>query len=213
MALFIHGGYWQALGREWVSFCARGLNLLGVAVAVPSYDLCPSVPLATILAQMQEAAAFLYRRHGVPLLAAGHSAGGHLAACLLATDWPALDPALPAGMVASALPVSGLFELEPLLPTSVATALRLSREEARRLSPRSWPSPGRPLHAVVGGAESGEYLRQSREMAAAWGGSWEALPGEDHFTVLAPFADPAHPVTVRAAAIAFESHAVRLAGN
>jgi arylformamidase len=147
----------------------------------------------------------------VPLLAAGHSAGGQLAACLLGTDWPALDPSLPAGLVAAALPVSGVFELEPLLGTSIAAGLRLMPEEARRLSPRLWPSPDRPIHAVVGGAESGEYLRQTRDMAAAWGGSWEAVEGADHFTVLAPFADPAHPLTRRAATMAFESRAVRLA--
>ncbi|MBU8537710.1 alpha/beta hydrolase [Falsiroseomonas tokyonensis] len=202
IALFIHGGYWQGLGREFVSHCARGLNLHGVAVAVPSYDLCPQVTLATIVAQIHAAAAMLHRRHGRRLVASGHSAGGHLAAMLLATDWPALDPALPAGLVQAALPISGVFELDPLRHTSIGVALKLDRAEARRLSPRFLPRPAGALHCVVGGAESGEFIRQSREMAAAWRGGCTLLPGADHFTVLAPMADPDSDVVLRAKQLA-----------
>ena len=202
LALFIHGGYWKALDRSFASHCARGLNLRGVAVAVPSYDLCPAVPIGRIVAQMRAAAACLWRRHQRPILATGHSAGGQLAAMLLATDWPALDPALPAGLVHAALPISGVFELEPLLATSVAEGLNLTPAEARALSPRFLPCPGRPIHCVVGGAESGEYLRQSRDMAAAWGGSVEALAGADHFTVIAPLADPDSPLVQHAERLA-----------
>jgi arylformamidase len=202
LALFIHGGYWKALDRSFASHCARGLNLRGVAVAVPSYDLCPTVPIARIVAQMRAAVAFLWRRHQRPILAAGHSAGGQLAAMLLATDWPALDPTLPPGLVRAALPISGVFELEPLLATSVAEGLNLTSGEARALSPRFLPCPGRPIHCVVGGAESGEYIRQSRDMAAAWGGSFEALAGADHFTVIAPLAEAESPLVQQAERLA-----------
>lgn len=202
LVLFIHGGYWKALDRSFASHCARGLNLRGVAVAVPSYDLCPAVPIARIVEQMRAAAAFLWRRHRRPILAAGHSAGGQLAAMLLATDWPALDPALPDGLVHAALPISGVFELEPLLATSVAEGLNLTPDTARALSPRFLSRPGRPIHCVVGGAESGEYIRQSRDMAAAWGGSFEALPGADHFRVIAPLADADSPLAQHAERLA-----------
>jgi arylformamidase len=121
---------------------------------------------------------------------------------LLATDWRALDPALPADLVHAALPISGVFELEPLLATTVADGLNLTAESARALSPRFMPSPGRPLHCVVGGAESGEFIRQSRDMAAAWGGSYAALPGADHFRVIAPLADPASDLAARAERLA-----------
>ena len=202
LALFLHGGYWQAMGREWSSHCARGLNGQGVAVAVPSYDLCPAVTVATIVGQARAAALWLFRRHRRPLLAIGHSAGGQLAALLLATDWRAIDPALPADLVQAALPISGVFELEPLLPTTIGAALRLDPAEARALSPRWHPSPGRPLHCLVGGAESGEFLRQSRDMAAAWGGSCEVAPGANHFTVVAPLADPGSALVARAKRLA-----------
>jgi arylformamidase len=202
LALWIHGGYWKALDRRFSSHCARGLNLRGVAVAVPSYDLCPAVGIGTIVAQMRAACLFLWRRSGRRMLAMGHSAGGHLAAMLLATDWRALDAAAPPDLVHAAFPVSGVFELEPLLGTTIAEGLHLTPDGARALSPRFLPSPGRPLHCVVGGAESGEFIRQSRDMAAAWGGSWEALPGADHFTVVAPFADPDSAVVARAERLA-----------
>lgn len=138
------------------------------------------------------------------MLAMGHSAGGHLTAMLMATDWRGLDPALPADLVPAGLPISGVFELEPLLPTTIAAALRLTPEEARRLSPRYLPPPpaGAALHAVVGGAESDEFRRQTHDFAAAWGGSREEIPGANHFTVLEPLTDPASPLVARAAGMA-----------
>ena len=158
----MHGGYWQSLDRTPFSHLAAGLNAHGVAVAVPSYDLCPQVRLAAIVAEIEQAAAFLHRRHGRPMLAIGHSAGGHLAAMLLAWD---------ARVVPAALPISGLFDLAPLIETSINAALGLDRAEARRLSPLCRPPPGGRLHAVVGGEEGAEYARQSREIARAWGGT------------------------------------------
>jgi arylformamidase len=122
---------------------------------------------------------------------------------LMATDWRAQHPALPADLVPAGLPISGVFELLPLLPTTIATALRLDAAEAIALSPRLLPPPpGAALHAVVGGAESAEFRRQSREFATAWGGTAEELPGLNHFTVLDPLADPASPLVARAAAMA-----------
>lgn len=201
LAMFIHGGYWQALDRSFASHCARGLNAHGVAVAVPSYDLCPTVPLATIVAQMRAAAVFLWRRRGQRLLAMGHSAGGHLAVMLLATDWQAMAPDLPADLVKAALPISGVFDLAPLLSTTIGAGLGLDAEAARALSPRFLAAPARPLHCVVGGAESLEFLRQSQALAEAWGGAYEAQAGANHFTVIAPLAEPQSGLVRRALAL------------
>jgi arylformamidase len=202
VALFIHGGYWQALDGSVFSHLARGFLEHGVALAVPSTDLCPDVTLATMVAQIRAAAVLVHRRTGRRLLATGHSAGGHLAAMLMATDWRAIDPGLPPDLVAAGLPISGLFELAPLLPTTIGAGLRLTEAEAHALSPRYLPPPGLPLHAVVGGAESGEFLRQTRDFAAAWHGTTEVIPGANHFTILAQLADPAAALACRAAAMA-----------
>ena len=192
MALFIHGGYWQALDRSWFSHLARGFVAHGVALAIPSYDLCPQVTLEALTEQVRDAAAFLVRRHGRAVLASGHSAGGHLAAMLLATDWAARG--LPPGAVHGACAISGLFDLAPLLATSVNGALGLDAEATRRLSPLFLPPPGLPLHAVVGEAEGAEYHRQTRSIAAAWDGTWGVLPGANHFTAVAPLTDPSSPL-------------------
>jgi arylformamidase len=203
VVMFIHGGYWQAFDKSWFSHLARGPFRRGVSVAVPSYDLCPDVPLARIVGQMRQAARVLHERDGRPIVAAGHSAGGHLAACLLATDWSLIDRALPAGLVAAAYAISGLFDLEPLVSTSINQALRLDREEARRLSPLHWKAPpGGVLDAVVGEAESYEYHRQSEEIASGWAAQgvstrFEEVTGANHFTIIAPLADPDSAMVAR----------------
>jgi arylformamidase len=118
---------------------------------------------------------------------------------LLATDWAAHG--LPPATVRGALPISGLFDLIPLLSTTVNAPLGLDEAEAKRLSPMLMPSPGLPLHAVVGGEEGAEYTRQSRGIAEAWGGSWAAIPAANHFTVVEPLADPDSALVRRAVAM------------
>jgi acetyl esterase/lipase len=194
VVLFIHGGYWQALDKSSSSHLARGANGRGLTVAVPSYRLAPAATLADIVADIEAAARFVMGRTGRPLVACGHSAGGHLSACLMAGSTAWERP------VRAAMPISGLFDLPPLVSTSVNRALGLTIEEARRLSPLDWPPPtsGR-LAAVVGGAESGEYLRQSRTLAERWGGAgvaarYHEAPGANHFNVIAGLANPDDPL-------------------
>ncbi len=188
IAMFIHGGYWQGMDRAFSSHLARGLLAHGVAVAMPSYDLCPNVTLAVIVEQMRTCAGFLARRHGAPILAAGHSAGGHLAAMIMAAGWP--ERGFPAHPAPQALALSGLFDLVPLVRTSVNGALRMDPETARALSPALLAAPGGHIHAMVGGLEGREYERQSCAIASAWGGTSAVLPDHDHFTIVAELADP-----------------------
>lgn len=207
VVVFIHGGYWQGLDRSSSSHLAAGLNARGIDVAVPGYDLCPEVTIAEVLAQMRAAAREL-ARHGRPLVVSGHSAGGHLAACLLATDWRSVDAALPADVVTAAYAISGLFDLAPLIATPLNIALRLDSATAQAISPIHWPPPQHgSLDAVVGGAESSEFLRQSRMITQAWSKAGVAtrygeIPGANHFTVVAPLTDPNSTMTARLAELA-----------
>src|SRR3982074_2399075 len=105
IVVFIHGGYWQAFDGSFFSHLARGLNAHGINVAIPSYDLCPVVTVDHIIQQMRAAARELARL-GRSLVISGHSAGGHLAACMLATDWPVIDAALPKNVVVAAYAIS-----------------------------------------------------------------------------------------------------------
>jgi len=185
VAVFLHGGYWQALDKSWFSGIAPALLAHGVGLAVPSYDLAPQVKLATILDQMRAALDAITDLSGAPPVVFGHSAGGHMAAAMLSE-----------GRSSAAVAMSGVFELAPLIPTSLNVALKIDEAEAAALSPAGWPAPaGAILDCIVGGAESAEFIRQSRDMARRWGDQgattrFEALTGLDHFTILDPLFDP-----------------------
>jgi arylformamidase len=202
IVVFIHGGYWQALDGSSFSHCARGLNAHGIEVAIPSYDLCPQVTVETIVEQMRAAARELAKL-GRPLVVSGHSAGGHLAACLLATDWAAQDASLTNNLVIAAYAISGLFDLIPLVGTTINKALGLDDRAAKAVSPLFWRPPAHgSLDAVVGETESAEYHRQSRAVAEAWGASglptrYGVVGGANHFTAIAPLADPASEMVLR----------------
>lgn len=201
VALFVHGGYWQYMDKSSFSHLCRGANAHGVTVAVAGYTLCPEATLGGIVEEIRAAVAFVARRLGAPITVFGHSAGGHLTACMLATDWPSFDPVLDARTVAAGMPISGIFDLEPLLSTSLNRNLRLDTAEARRLSPISWSAPaGSALIACVGGDESSEFLRQTRDLVARWGAAGVSaaaveVPGAGHFGVIAPLADPESAMT------------------
>ena len=184
IAMFIHGGYWQGLDKSFMSHMARGLLAHGIAVALPSYDLCPQVRLADIVDQVAAAARVLIARHGRLDVATGHSAGGHLAAMLLAE-----------GLVSAAVPISGLFDLRPLVATSINGLLGLDEAEAWRLSPLARRRPAGLLHALVGGEEGIAYETQSRRIAEAWEGQWESVKGHDHFTIPDELARPDGRIT------------------
>ena len=202
IVVFIHGGYWQAFDGSAFSHLAGGLNAHGIAFAIPSYDLCPAVTIDEIIGEMRLATRELARL-GRSLVMSGHSAGGHLAACMLATDWRAIDASLPERLVTAAYGISGLFDLPPLVKTSINNALKLDDASAKAASPLFWKPPARgSLDALVGGHESAEYFRQSKSIVDAWGRAGVAtrfgtIPDANHFTAIAPLADPESPVVAR----------------
>jgi arylformamidase len=208
VALFIHGGYWQVMDKSSFSHMARGPNERGVTVAVAGYTLCPETTIAGIVGEIRAAVAFVAKRFGRPITVYGHSAGGHLSACMLATDWRAIDPSRGADVIRAAMPISGVFELEPLITTSLNGALRLDAEEARRMSPLFWKVPaGKSVVAYVGGNESSEFLRQTRALVERLRGdgisaSGVEVPSASHFTVIAPLADPESSMTQDLVALA-----------
>jgi arylformamidase len=207
LAMFVHGGWWRSLEPSSFSQMARGLSANGATVAVVGYDLCPNVSIAAIIEQIRRACAFLWQRLGRRMLVYGHSAGGHLAAAMVATDWASLYPKAPPDLVPAGWAVSGVFDLSPLVGISVNQDLRLDAEEARRQSPVYWPLPaGRVFDAVVGGLESSEFKRQSELIAKTWGGKvetrYEEVAGTNHFTVIDALADPQSAMTRRVAELA-----------
>jgi arylformamidase len=198
----IHGGYWRALDKREQSFVASDLSARGALVVVPNYALCPKVSIAHIVMQLVQALAWVWRNAarygGNPdrIVVTGHSAGGHLTAMMLACQWPVFAADLPSDLVKVAVPVSGLFELEPLRHAPfLASDIGLTAAEAIRLSPACLPSPGRgQLRPFVGGLESPEFHRQSRQIRRAWGpkvvAPAQSVPGRHHIDVLHNLNEP-----------------------
>ena len=201
--LFLHGGYWRALDKSDFSFVATPFVAAGYAVAVANYDLCPGVSIATIVDECRRALLWLVREgpeHGVvaaPLVIGGHSAGGHLAAMLFATDWR--THGLAGAPFCAGLSLSGVHALEPLVLSTMNADLGLDESEARRMSPVYLaPKTDVPLLIAAGADETSEFLRQSQLMFDAWPANrpmgrhapW-FVPDRNHFTVVLDYADPA----------------------
>jgi arylformamidase len=206
LAVFIHGGFWRSLDPTHFSQVAKGLNSRGIDVALAGYDLCPQVTIGAIVDEMRAACLYLWKRFAKRLLVFGHSAGGHLAAALFATDWQ--KHGAPEDLVPVATGISGVYELAPLIHTPMNDDFHLNEAEAHRQSPLYWTPPaGRPFDVIVGETESNEFLRQSRTLVDAWGKAgvltrYEAPPGANHFTVIEPLADPASAMVERLAMLA-----------
>jgi arylformamidase len=202
--VFIHGGYWQALDKAEQSFLARCLTEDGVSVALLNYSLCPDVTLETIVAQVRQALLWLARNaaglgaDASRITVSGHSAGGHLLAMLMATDWAAAGARDP---IRAGIAVSGVFELAPLIDTTINQKVGIDDAVAARMSPaRLRPTSKAPLLLVVGENESqAGFHWQTDELIYRWqdaGPRLErlTLAGANHFTVLEGYVDRSSPL-------------------
>lgn len=207
VVIFIHGGYWRSLDKSDHSFVAPALHDMGACVVVVNYALCPGtadqpITIPDIALQMAKASAWVWRHiaaHGGNrnrISVIGHSAGGHLAAMLLACDWKKVGRDLPATWVRKALSISGLFDLEPIRKTPfVQGDLRITPAHVRMASPAKWLRPRQGvLYTVVGADESPEFLRHNRLIHQAWGPKTvpvcEDLPGLNHFSIVTDLTRP-----------------------
>jgi len=205
LLVFIHGGYWRSLDKSDFSWIAPPLLQHGVAVALTNYGLAPQTSIEDIVRQQLTALGWLYRNaqqlrfNPDRIVVAGHSAGGHLTAMMLAALWQQFDSTLPSGLVKAGLAISGLFDLRPLVRAPFVNAdLKLDVKRARALSPINMSSAtSAPLITAVGAAESSEFKRQSSEFGAAWSNNVVRhleLPHSNHLTVCDELANPASPL-------------------
>jgi arylformamidase len=203
--VFIHGGYWRSLDKSDFSFIAPAFREAGAMVVVPNYSLCPAVGIDDIALEMAQALAWTYAHAedigGDPsrIVLVGHSAGGHLAAMLMACDWAAMgrsmNLSLPADLAGRAMSISGLFDLAPLAQTPfLQKDLQLTDDIIELASPARFASPGGKLYALVGALESEEFIRQNGLISERWGKSvvpiCETVPGRNHFDILTDLVDP-----------------------
>jgi arylformamidase len=188
---FIHGGYWQWNDKEASFHIAGGVVPHGVNFVNIEYSLAPSRRMDEICQEIRRAIQWLLdnlaRLGGDPnrLFVGGHSAGGHLTAVAMSNQ-----------RLAGGMPISGLFDLEPIRLSYLNQPLGLDVMEARRNSPiHTLPKAAGRLMVTVGGGELSELQRQSVEYFAAWraaglAGEFVPLPGHDHFSVIDELAQP-----------------------
>ena len=188
---FIHGGYWQWNDKESSFHLAGGVVPLGMNFVNIEYTLAPTKRMTEICQEIRRAVDWLLDHLGQlggdprRLFVGGHSAGGHLTAVAMSNP-----------KVAGGLPISGLFDLEPIRLSYLNQPLGMDVLEARRNSPlHALPKTAGRLLVTAGGGELPELQRQSIDYYAAWRaagltGEFVPMPGHDHFSVIDDFADP-----------------------
>ncbi|SLN23970.1 Alpha/beta hydrolase family protein [Roseivivax jejudonensis] len=188
LLIFVHGGYWRRFGRGDFSHLAEGAVQRHWAVAMPSYDLCPRARISDITRQVASAIAAAARElPDLPIRLAGHSAGGHLVARMLA---PGVLPEDVAARIEHVMPISPLSDLRPLMDTSMNADLGLEPDEAEAESPLFMDPPKTPVTVWVGGDERPAFLDQARWLAEAWSCGHVVDEGRHHFDVIEGLTDP-----------------------
>jgi arylformamidase len=198
--LFIHGGYWQSLSKDDWSAVAAPFVANGMGAVILGYTLCPENTIRGIADEIESAVTSVWHeatRLGIDnakLALAGHSAGGHLTAWCMTIDWTRHH--LPVTPFVSATAISGIFDLEPLVPIYLNEALRLTNEEALAISPAYRARLVRcPFTAVVGSDELEEFHRQNQLIATEWTDVDEwSIPGLNHFTIVDQLTRPDNPL-------------------
>lgn len=187
LVIFFHGGFWVSGSRSDYSHLAAGSVARGLGFGLAGYDLVPAVSMDEVATQAKQAVSFAAETYELPVVVAGHSAGGHLAALAIA------DPESP---VSHGVAISGLFDLSPFLEVKLNRLLGLNATSVQSLSPILMKPPaGASLRTAVGEHETSEFRRQSASMAEAWAEAGAStanteVPGKDHLTVIEGLADP-----------------------
>jgi len=195
--IFIHGGFWMSRSKDDMTFIAEGLVRSGAAVVIIDYALMPGVGMDEIVQQCREAVDWTYRNAASfgadpnRIHVSGNSAGGHLVAMLMSTDWSAFS-GVPDDVIKSGCAMSGIYDLEPIRLTYMQPTLNLTEEDVLRNSPiHLMPSTQAPLIVSMGALESDEFKRHAKSLKGVWENQCTVmeLPGKNHFTINMALAD------------------------
>lgn len=204
VAVFIHGGAWRSGVASDYAFAAELFVRAGAHFVVPDFAPVQDLGgnLALMAAQVRRAVAWVYRnasRFGgdcrrIHVLA--HSSGAHLAGVVLTTDWPG-SFGLPPDLVKGGLVCSGMFDLKPVRLSARSSYVSITDEIEQTCSAqRNLAHLHAPLIVAWGTRETPEFIRQSREFAAAAAAAGKPVQtlvaeGANHFEVIESLADPA----------------------
>ncbi|MFM1881478.1 MAG: hypothetical protein RLZZ344_1712 [Pseudomonadota bacterium] len=229
MLVYIHGGYWRAMSPDYFYFLAPVWNAQGVDVAVIGYDIDVGVGVDQIAAQCRAGLRWLYRHAsdlGVDpahIVVSGHSAGGHLAAMAASEERSQgratggasnsagskpletsasigiKAPLTPLSWLAGCVCLSGVFNLAPLVETSMQEGLKLTDAVIARASPiyrKPYPRMLEDLRLALffGQEEIAGFHEQHAALIKAWNlegrAVTQALAGIHHFSIVDTLVEP-----------------------
>jgi len=199
--IFFHGGYWKSNTKNDFGFVAKTFVPYGITTVVVEYPLIPSVRMGTLIERCCASIEWVWNnadkfggdRNRISI--SGHSAGGHITAMMMQTDWTSYRKGLPKNLIKGGCSISGVSDLEPVRLSFQNNELKFSPEEAAEFSTKFMEPvhPG-PLMAVVGGMEGEEFIRQTIELAEKWSAKgmkvepW-VMKGKHHFTTINQYLD------------------------
>lgn len=193
--VFVHGGYWLDFDRKDWSHLAIGAIQHGWAVAMPSYDLCPSVRISTITQQISQSVQKAASLVDGPIALVGHSAGGHLVARLLDKE---ILPKDVGNRIISVVPISPIADLRPLLETTMNDRFKLDMEKAIAESPIFMKDRYEASVTIaVGADERPVFMKQATMLASAWDADLAIEQERHHFNVIDGLCDPESRVISR----------------
>ncbi|KAG5853641.1 kynurenine formamidase [Anguilla anguilla] len=197
LVIYLHGGYWQFLSKEESGFLAVPLVQKGAVVVAVGYETAPKGGMDLMVSQVRRSVVSVVQQysHISGLYLCGHSAGAHLAAMILSTDWSeySVTP-----QIKGAFLVSGIFDLLPVLSTHVNEQLKMTEEAAVRNSPSrlvaqlKQSSSDCDIVVAMAQNDSPDFRKQSEEYFKALESSGlkvtlEDVPNTDHFSIIEQF--------------------------
>ena len=182
---YFHAGYWQSRDKSGFRFLAPSLTADGFDVAIVNYPLSPEMGVSDIVAAAcASIPAIAALTENAPLILIGHSAGAQIVVEL------GMVSSHVDGIVKGVVAISGVFDLAPLIDTSVNENLCLDPASARAASPLHRVVSGAPPAIfAVGALETRAFREQTARMSEAWacaGNPTElvSVPDVDHFSIL-----------------------------
>ena len=207
--VFVHGGYWQRGDKSIYSFVAESFVNSGIDVALIGYQLCPGASMTNIVEKIREAIVWIWNNADDYLISkhrinvSGHSAGGHITGMMLATDWSMISNDIPKDIIKTGVPISGLYQLDPIRETTIADALGLDDQESLALSPHFYmPVTEAPILVTLGGGETAEFFWQTENFIQRWKAfnaplDYFAEPDVDHFGVVERLANSKSQIFIK----------------
>lgn len=165
--IYLHPGYWQSRDKAQFRFIAKALNTSGINVALVNYPLCPNIDIDGIvktISKTPDIVSEYFNRagHSLPMIVAGHSAGGHLAVELALKSHNTEK-------LHAVVAISGIFDLMPIIKTTLNVKLQLDARSAYTSSPLYRVREDLPPAVIIVGIdETEDFKKQSKNIVSAW---------------------------------------------